>query len=394
VKRFPKIILVFMAVDWPIYMRRPLLYALGAAAKDFGTTVVAVNRPLCPFSTFIKKPGRVMELIGRPHLKQIAEKLFLFSPRYVIHDRVAESVSVLERLNLTALRRSYSHLQSRLGISEPRPLVWFNYPQQGYVMKLFSGSFCVFELYDNLVDYMGHESETVNRLEEEMRRRTDLFLTTSQKLHDKYAVNYKRSFVLGNGLSRKTYELLAAGNGDGIPEIMTIAPPRIGYAGMISERLDWGLITALASLEPKWNFIFVGRVVNQGIQQELKRYGNVWFMGEYEPDRMPAILKSFDVGMMPYLDNAFFHFSNPLKFYEMAAAGLASASSNMAELKKFPSQLVRVVPNQPDLWRDNLRELMAADRNTALKIGREVASQFIWEDMAAKLLKRISNLIA
>ena len=393
-KRFPRIILLFMAVDWPIYMRRPFLYALGTAAKDFGTTVVAVNRPLCPFSTFIKKPGRITELIGKPNLKQIAEKLFLFSPRYVVHDRVAESVSVLERLNLAALRRSYRHLQSRLGISEPHPLVWFNYPQQGYVMKLFSGNFCVFELYDNLVDYMGHESETVNRLEEKMRSRTDLLLTTSQKLHDKYAVNYKRSFMLGNGLSRKTYELLAAGNGDGIPEIMAIPPPRIGYAGMISERLDWGLITALASLEPEWNFIFVGRIVNRSMRQKIKKYGNIWFMGEYEPASMPAVLKSFDVGMMPYLDNAFFHFLNPLKFYEMAAAGLASVSSNIEELKKFSSQLVRVTPNRPHLWRDNLQELLVAERNIALKIGREVAGQFIWEDMAVDLLKRIGDLIA
>ncbi len=50
-KSLPKLILVFMKVDRPIFMRWKMIEALADAAVPYGTTVVAMNRPLCPFST-------------------------------------------------------------------------------------------------------------------------------------------------------------------------------------------------------------------------------------------------------------------------------------------------------------------------------------------------------
>jgi glycosyltransferase involved in cell wall biosynthesis len=382
-----------MAVDWPIYTRRPLLYALAENAARFGTTVVALNRPLCPLSTPLKKPSRLAELIGKPALKQLADRLYLYSPRYVIHDHLAAAVPGLESLNLAVLRRSYAHLQDRLGIAEPCPIAWFNYPQQGYVARLLAGSFSVFELYDNLCDIAGQTSARVDRAEEKLRGQVDLLLTTSAKLHDKYARHYKHSYLFGNGLSRHSYERLASDEPDRITEIEKIPSPRIGYAGVISDRLDWQLITALASMQPDWQFVFAGRIAPGTRLPNSEKYGNLHFVGAFEPDRVPAVLKSFDIGLMPYRDNAFFQCLNPLKFYEMAAAGLPSAASNIPELEQFPRDLVRVLPNRAELWRDNLRELIAADRTRVRQLGREIAGRFIWEDMAAALLTRISELI-
>jgi glycosyltransferase involved in cell wall biosynthesis len=393
-RRFPKIILVFMGTDWSIYMRRPFLFSLGEAAQKLRTTVVAVNRPLCPWSTFIRKPHRVGEFFGKPRLQRLAECLYLYSPKYFIHDHVADLLPLLQKLNLVALRQSYRHLQHRLSITEPTPIIWFNYPQQGYVTRLWPDSFRIFELYDNLVNFSGKESKRINRLEEKIRKCTDLLVTTSRKLQDKYASNYRHVYLLGNGLSRHVYEQLAVDDYGGIKAITALPSPRIGYAGMISERLDWKLITALVSREPKWSFIFVGRVVNRRRTQKLQKYGNIWFIGEYEHSAMPAVWRSFDVGIMPYLDNVFFRFLNPLKFYEMAAAGLPSVSSNIEELQQFPPELVSVQPNDPDRWRDSIRTMLALDRQKVLAIGRSVARQYIWEDMAANLTQALSNLIA
>ncbi|MBU2624143.1 MAG: hypothetical protein KKG33_01130, partial [candidate division Zixibacteria bacterium] len=61
---FPKVILGFLMVDWPLFMRRKMLYALAEAAEKYGSTVVAVNRPLCQISTIVRKPQRARELLG------------------------------------------------------------------------------------------------------------------------------------------------------------------------------------------------------------------------------------------------------------------------------------------------------------------------------------------
>ncbi len=387
----PKLILVFTAVDWRIYMRRPLVYALAESAREYGSTVVAVNRPICLQTTAIRRPKQIPDMLTPPRLERMSENLFLYRPKYYVHDQIANLVPMFEKANLLALRRSFAHLQKRLDITEPAPMVWFHYPHQGYVTRLFDGSFNIFEIYDNLTDDDGNELDYVNRLEAKRRGRIDLLLTTSRKIHEKYAKNYRRTYVFGNGLAREAFKKLSDPKVEPYPEIMQVPSPRLGYAGMISERLDWKLIKDLASREPQWNFVFVGRISDDKIRKRMSGLHNVHFPGEFPHKDVPSILKSFDLGIMPYRDTPFFEFLNPLKFYEMAAAGLPMVASPIAELKSFPESLVRVVgDNQADAWRTATRKMLESNPAVSQEIGPKVAADFIWEDMTAKLLADIA----
>lgn len=388
----PSLILVFTSVDWRIYMRRPMVYALAESAREYNSTVVAVNRPLCLQTTAIRRPRQIPDMLTPPRLERLSENLFLYRPKYYVHDQIANLVPMFEKANLLALRRSIAHLGKRIGIAEPTPMVWFHYPQQGYVTRLFDGSFNIFEIYDNLTDIDGNDLDYVNRLEAKRRGRIDLLLTTSQKIHDKYAANYRRSYMFGNGLSRDAFEKLSDPEAQPHPDITSIPSPRLGYAGMISERLDWNLVKHLAAAEPKWNFVFVGRISDDKIRRRMARLHNVHFPGEFPHKDVPSILKSFDLGMMPYRDTPFFEFLNPLKFYEMAAAGLPMVSSPIAELRFFPETLVRVVgDNQIDAWRETTRNMLESDRVMPHRIGPKLAADYIWEDMTAKLLANIAD---
>ncbi|MFQ5499642.1 MAG: hypothetical protein ACE5FH_08210 [Candidatus Zixiibacteriota bacterium] len=189
----PKILLLFTAVDWPMYMRRPAVYALARASRRYDITVVAVNRPLCPFTTVMTKRARTSELFGAARLEKLGDHLYLYSPKYLLHDRLARLLPGVEQVNIRLLRHSYRSLQRRLGIHEPHPLIWFNYPQQGYVSGICKESFTIMELYDNLVDISGRELPGVTEIEKSVRPRVDLLLTTSRKLQEKYGGGYRRS---------------------------------------------------------------------------------------------------------------------------------------------------------------------------------------------------------
>jgi glycosyltransferase involved in cell wall biosynthesis len=390
----PKIIYLFMAVDWHLYMRRPAVLALAEAARAYGTTVVAVNRPLCPLSTIIKKPSRAGELVGRARLKRLADNLFLYSPRYLIHDRLAGPGSLLETLNLAALRKSLRSLQNRLDIKEPSPIVWFNYPVQGYVSRLWRNSFTVFELYDNLVNINGSPNRSMAEAERRIRDRVDLLLTTSPLLQETYAPPYRNALMYGNGLSRRTFAKLSDSTVRPLPEISEIPSPRLGYAGMISDRMNWSLIGALAELHPQWHFVFAGPVVDEKIRARYDCLENIHFMGSYPQEMMPRVLRSFDVGIMPYRDNDFFKYSNPLKFYELAAAGIGSVASPMDILRQHPDSLVRVVPGDAASWEQAIDAMLSADQAQTARLGREVAARHIWEDMASDLLDKMAGLIS
>lgn len=392
--RIPKLILIFMAVDWNLYMRRPAVYALAQAARKYDSTVVAVNRPLCPFTTLLRKPDRLSALFGRPQLEPLADNLYIYSPRYFLHDHIADRLPGLPALNLSALRRSFEHLQRRLGIREPRPIVWFNYPQQGYIVDLYRDCFSIYELYDELCTIEGAPRQKMMQREKSLRGDVDLLLTTSHALADKYGRHYSNSIMYGNGLARDTFNRLHSKT-DTVPDVIANIPePRIGYVGMLSERIDWPLIEGLARAMPQWHFVFVGPVSDDTIVERYRSKSNVHIPGPIHQDDVPDVLGALDVGIMPYRDTPFFHYLNALKFYEMAAAGLPMVSSPVEEMRRFPDTVVSVVGNDVESWKLAIGKGLSADRSKVMQQGREIAAEFIWEDMAMGLLASIAQLLA
>lgn len=391
-QQLPRIILLFMAVDWPLYMRRPAVFALAEAAKKFGTTVVAINRPLCPFTTMIRKPGRFREFFGKPKLESLTDNLFVYSPRYFVHDHIAERIPGLQVLNRITLRYSLRYLQNNLGIHEPQPIVWFNYPQQGYVTDLFKECFSVFELYDELCTIDGQVNPKVLRMEKTLHGQVKLLLTTSHALNNKYGPNYPNSIMYGNGLSREAFIRLNT-HSTIVPEIIANIPsPRIGYVGMLSERMNWQLISDLARSSPSWQFVFVGPLSNKKIKDYCRELDNVHILGAVSQATVPDVIRSLDVGIMPYHDTPFFRYLNALKFYEMAAAGLPMVSSPVDEMQRYPNSIISVVENEVGAWKAAIARGLAVDRSEVTRVGREIAGRFIWEDMAERLLGKIAEL--
>ena len=78
---FPKIIIIFLSVDWDLFNRREMVKAFAKTAGKYGSTVIAVNRPLCPLTTIVTKRHRLDELFHAPKVETINDNLFLFSPK-------------------------------------------------------------------------------------------------------------------------------------------------------------------------------------------------------------------------------------------------------------------------------------------------------------------------
>ncbi len=390
-KSFPRIFLIFLAVDWPLFMRRPMIVALAESAKKFGVTIVAVNRPLCPISTLLRKPHRRKELLGKPRLEKLADNLFLFSPKYFVHDFIANRLRLLEWLNIWALKKAYKYLTRQINIYESKPLVWYYYPQQGYVTRLFTNSFSIYEIYDNLTDLNGNENKYMTHFENKYRRRVNLALTTSQDIYNRYGINYENNIIFGNGISRAIFQKLSDPNLTPSSEILKIKSPRIGYAGMVSERLDWKLISQLAQSKPDWNFIFAGKISDKKIMAIQNDFPNIHFTGTYDHTQTPSILKAFDTAILPYHDNEFFWHFRPLKFFEYAAAGLPTVSARSDQLKEFSPEFVKIVPSEAERWIESIDTQLKADKTIMQKIGIEIASRFIWEDMTDDLLEKIRS---
>jgi len=110
-----------------------------------------------------------------------------------------------------------------------------------------------------------------------------------------------------------------------------IAHPRVGFAGVIDERLDIELLDRVAELRPDLNFVMVGPVVKIS-QDDLPERDNIFYLGMKSYDDLPAYLAGWDVSMMPFALNESTKYISPTKTPEYLSAGLPVVSTPITDV--------------------------------------------------------------
>jgi glycosyltransferase involved in cell wall biosynthesis len=124
------------------------------------------------------------------------------------------------------------------------------------------------------------------------------------------------------------------------PDQAAIARPRLGYYGVIDERLDLGLVAAVADAHPEWQVVMVGPIAKID-PAGLPRRPNIHWMGQRRYDELPAFLAGWDVCLMPFALNASTRFISPTKTLEYLAAGKPVVSTPVRDVA---DQYAAVVP--------------------------------------------------
>lgn len=110
-----------------------------------------------------------------------------------------------------------------------------------------------------------------------------------------------------------------------------IPRPRIGYAGVIDERMDLELIEYLADRRPDWQLVLVGPIVKID-PDRLPRRANIHYPGMKAYDELPAYLSGWDVALLPFAQNDATRFISPTKTPEYLAAGLPVVSTPIRDV--------------------------------------------------------------
>jgi len=121
----------------------------------------------------------------------------------------------------------------------------------------------------------------------------------------------------------------------------TIAAPRLGFFGVIDERLDLGLVAELADADPAWQIVMVGPVVKID-PASLPRRANIHWLGQQPYELLPQLVAGWDVCLMPFALNEATRFISPTKTLEYMAAGKPIVSTGINDVKSMFSDVVRI----------------------------------------------------
>jgi glycosyltransferase involved in cell wall biosynthesis len=99
-----------------------------------------------------------------------------------------------------------------------------------------------------------------------------------------------------------------------------IPHPRIGFYGVIEERIDLDLLESIAKLRPDYHFIMLGPVIRID-EDSLPKLPNIHYLGQKDYQELPVYLSGWDCAMMPFALNDATRFISPTKTPEFLAAG-------------------------------------------------------------------------
>jgi glycosyltransferase involved in cell wall biosynthesis len=110
-----------------------------------------------------------------------------------------------------------------------------------------------------------------------------------------------------------------------------IAHPRLGYCGVIDERIDLELIAGIADARPQWEIVMVGPVVKIDPAACPQR-PNIHWLGQQGYQDLPAFINGWDVCLLPFALNESTRFISPTKTLEYMACGKPSVSTAIRDV--------------------------------------------------------------
>lgn len=110
-----------------------------------------------------------------------------------------------------------------------------------------------------------------------------------------------------------------------------IPHPRVGFFGVLDERLDIELLDQMASQMPEVHFVMIGPVVKIDPEQ-LPKHENIHYLGQKSYEELPFYLAHWDVAFLPFAKNDSTRFISPTKIPEYLAAGKPVVSTSIRDV--------------------------------------------------------------
>jgi glycosyltransferase involved in cell wall biosynthesis len=277
-------------------------------------------------------------------------------------------------------RGYFAELTLLLGLPGAARDVWLYTPMALDLALALMPRLLVYDVMDDLASFAGAEPDLVERQRNALREASVVF-TGGRSIHRGVAGVNPRTHLYPSGVDVEHY-----------------APARVlreerdrkvaGYVGVIDERLDLGLVAALAATLPDWEVQLVGPV-SKIDQSSLPQAANIAYLGKQPYEKLPDVMAGFDVALMPFALNDATRSISPTKTLEYLAAGLPVVSTRVPDVVSDFSDFVRLEDTGDD-FAAACREVVAHDTAERDERLAPVLERYRWDWIADAMAERMS----
>jgi UDP-galactopyranose mutase len=272
-------------------------------------------------------------------------------------------------------------------------LLWYYTPMaMGFTRHLFP-RLVVWDCMDELTAFAHAPTELIER-ERQLLQWADLMFTGGQSLYEAKRSRHDHVHAFPSSIDAAHFAKARRAQGDPADQAQ-IPRPRIGFYGVIDERLDIALLREMAALKPDWHWVLIGPVVKID-PQSLPRLPNLHWLGKKDYAQLPAYLSGWDAAMLPFARNPSTRFISPTKTPEYLAAGRPVVSTPIRDVVRpyGDAGLVRIA-EEPQDFVAALEEAMldAGDESWRARVDSFLAGGS-WDRTHADMLTLIEAAIA
>ena len=299
-------IVCFSHLRWDFVFQRP----------QHLMTRFARSRPVIYWEEPVPADGDVSDLDIRPC--QVSG-VIVVTPRLASSIRDADRTAVLSDL--------LDGLLSARAVA--RPVLWYYTPMMLPFSRHIEAGAVVYDCMDELANFRFAPPE-LRPLEQELIAHSDLVFTGGYSLYEAKSHLHNDIHPFPSSVDRAHF----AKARDGV----VAGRPTLGFYGVIDERMDLGLIAALADARPEWSIVMVGPVVKIS-DGDLPRRPNLTYAGPRDYQDLPAELGGWHVALMPFAINESTRFISPTKTPEYLAGGRPVVSTPIRDVVRHYGEL-------------------------------------------------------
>ena len=209
------------------------------------------------------------------------------------------------------------------------PVLWYYTPMAMNFTAELPASLVVYDCMDELSAFRG-APPGLQAAEASLLERADLVFTGGRSLHESKRETHPSVHLFPSSIDVSHFGRARLPQEE--PEDQaSLDWPRLGYCGVIDERMNLALLSEMATIRPMWQFVMLGPVVKID-ERDLPRHRNIHYLGMKDYKDLPAYLAGWDVALLPFALNDSTRFISPTKTPEYLAAGLPTISTSVRDV--------------------------------------------------------------
>lgn len=260
----------------------------------------------------------------------------------------------------------------------PLHLAWLYTPMAMPLLDTLDPQLVIYDCMDELSAFMNPPAGLIDH-ERQLLARADLVFTGGPGLYACKRTQHANVHCFPSSVDSAHFRKALDRNIAYAPHA-DLPRPRLGFFGVLDERLDTTLIAAIADAHPEWTLVLVGPIAKID-PMSLPQRSNICYTGKQPYELLPAFLASWDVCLMPFAINEATRFISPTKSLEYMAAERPVVSTAVRDVMAMHADTVAIAHTVPDFIRccEEALAMPAAERQQKIRQMRAKLKLTSWD---------------